>query len=394
MQNKKIKVAINGAGRIGRAFYKIAASVDQIEIVAINDLGDIENIAYLMKFDSAYGKSGFAVDVSADKKALMLGGKKVHFFSEKEPKNLPWKDLGIDVVVESTGFFTSYEKSKGHLEAGAKRVVISAPAKDEPGSMLQTPTILIGINEGDFVKAPVTSNASCTTNASSPVMAILDEVIGIEKAILSTVHGYTASQSLVDSPNKKDWKEGRAAGQNIVPTSTGAALAVAKALPQLQGKFDGISMRVPVIAGSIADITFIAKRPTSVEEVNQILLTASQDERWRDVFSCTNDPLVSSDIVGSIFASIADLNLTRVVDRTLVKVCAWYDNEIGYTHALVMHVLKAAEVVIEDHSEFNKNLLESHADEEMHLGHTFEEQGGDQKKENHIESQAAIPRYI
>ncbi len=361
MTQKKIKVAINGAGRIGRAFYKIAQSLDQMEIVAINDLGDIENIAYLMKFDSAYGKSGFSVDVSPDKKSLLLSGRKVAFYSEKEPKNLPWKDLQIDVVVESTGFFTSYEKAKGHLEAGAKRVVISAPAKDDAGSAIQTPTILIGINENEFVKCPVTSNASCTTNASSPVMAILDEAIGIEKAILSTVHGYTASQSLVDSPSKKDWKEGRAAGQNIVPTSTGAAIAVAKALPQLKNKFDGISMRVPVIAGSIADITFIAKRPTSVEEINQIFLTASQDDRWRDVFSCTNDPLVSSDIVGSTYASIADLSLTRVVDRTLVKVCAWYDNEIGYTHALVLHVLKAANVPIGEHTEFNKDLIGSHA---------------------------------
>ena len=356
--NKKIKVAINGAGRIGRAFYKIAASFPQIEVVAINDLGDIENIAYLLKYDSAYGKSGFAVEVSPDKKSLILASKKVHFFSEKDPKALPWKDLDIDVVVESTGIFTSYEKAKPHLEAGAKRVVISAPAKDGEGAV-KTPTVLLGINEGEMANCPVTSNASCTTNASSPVMAILDEAIGIEKAILSTVHGYTASQSIVDGTDKKDWKEGRAAAQNIVPTSTGAAIAVAKALPQLDGKFDGISMRVPVIAGSIADITMLTKRPTTKEEVNQILLKAAQDKRWEDLFTCTNDPLVSSDIVGCTYASIADLGLTRVVDKNLVKVCAWYDNEIGYTHALVMHVLKAANVPIESHDEFNKNLLES-----------------------------------
>ncbi len=357
--NKKIKVAINGAGRIGRAFYKIAQSISEIDIVAINDLGDIENIAYLMKYDSAYGKSGFSVEVNTDKKSLLICGKKVHFFSEKEPKNLPWKNLEIDVVVESTGFFTSYEKAYPHIEAGAKRVVISAPAKDADGSAVKTPTILMGINEKEFANCPVTSNASCTTNASSPVMAILDEVIGIEKAILSTVHGYTASQSLVDSPSKKDFKEGRAAAQNIVPTSTGAAIAVAKALPQLENKFDGISMRVPVIAGSIADITFIAKRPTTVEEVNQILTKASEDKRWDDIFTITNDPLVSSDIVGSTYASIADLGLTRVVDKNLVKVCAWYDNEIGYTHALVMHVLRAGNVTVEDHTEFSKNLIDS-----------------------------------
>ncbi len=337
---QKIRVAINGAGRIGRAFYKIAQSVPEIEVVALNDLGDIENIAYLMKYDSAYGKSGYAVEVAQDKKSLTIAGKKISYFSEKDPALLPWKDLQIDVVVESTGFFTSYSKAHPHIEAGAKRVVISAPAKDEPQNP-KVPTILMGINEGDFALCPITSNASCTTNASSPVMAILDKAIGIEKAILSTVHGYTASQSLVDGPSKKDWKEGRAAAQNIVPTSTGAAQAVAKALPQFVNKFDGISMRVPVIAGSIADITFVAKKPTTVEEVNNALIKAAEDVLWKETFAVTTDPLVSSDIVGSVFASIADLSLTRVVDGTLVKVCAWYDNEIGYTHALVMHVVKA-----------------------------------------------------
>ncbi|MES2059614.1 MAG: glyceraldehyde 3-phosphate dehydrogenase NAD-binding domain-containing protein [Patescibacteria group bacterium] len=336
----KIRVAINGAGRIGRAFYKVAQQFDDIEIVALNDLGDIDNIAYLMKYDSAYGRAGFAIDVAPDKKSLIIAGKKVDFFSEKDPVNLPWKALNIDVVVESTGFFTSYTKALPHITAGAKRVVITAPAKDDAGSPA-TPTILMGINEKDFGLAAVTSNASCTTNSSSPLMQIIDETIGIEKALLSTVHGYTASQSLVDAPSKKDWKEGRAAAQNIVPTSTGAAIAVTKALPQLVGKFDGVSFRVPVIAGSISDIVFIAKRPTTKEEINSILEKASKEERWRDIFTITKEALVSSDIVGCPYASIADLNLTRVVDGNLVKVCAWYDNEIGYTHALVMHVIKA-----------------------------------------------------
>jgi glyceraldehyde 3-phosphate dehydrogenase len=343
----KIKVAINGAGRIGRAFYKIAQAEDNIEVVAINDLGDVDNIAYLMKYDSAYGKSGYAIEVAPDKKSLTIGGKKVLYFSEKEPGNLPWKDLGIDVVVESTGFFTSYTKALPHITAGAKRVVISAPAKDEAGSPV-VPTILMGINEKDFENSAITSNASCTTNSASPVMAILDEVIGIDKAILSTVHGYTASQSLVDSPAKKDWKEGRAAAQNIVPTSTGAAIAVAKALPQLLNKFDGISMRVPVIAGSIADITLISKRATSVEEINKILEDASKIPRWSGTFAVTREPLVSSDIVGSVYASIADLNLTKVVGDNLVKVCAWYDNEIGYTHALMLHVIKAGQTPVKN----------------------------------------------
>jgi glyceraldehyde 3-phosphate dehydrogenase len=342
----KIKVAINGAGRIGRAFYKIAQSESELDVVAINDLGDIENIAYLMKYDSAYGKSGYSIQVAEDKKSLTIAGKKVLYFSEKDPANLPWKDLDIDVVVESTGFFTSYAKAYPHITAGAKRVVISAPAKDEAGSP-KVPTILMGINENEFGLSPITSNASCTTNASSPVMSILDETVGIEKAILSTVHAYTASQSLVDSPGKKDWKEGRAAAQNIVPTSTGAAQAVAKALPQLLGKFDGISMRVPVVAGSIADITVLTKCNTTVEEINKILSDAAIHERWKNTFAVTTEQLVSTDIVGSVFASIADLNLTRVVDGNLVKVCAWYDNEIGYTHALVLHVLKAGKTPVE-----------------------------------------------
>jgi len=341
----KIQVAINGAGRIGRAFYKVAQGFDEIDIVALNDLGDIENIAYLMKYDSAYGKAGYAIEVAPDKKSLTIGGKKVAFYSEKEPAKLPWKALNIDVVVESTGFFTSYSKAMPHIRAGAKRVVITAPAKDEAGSPA-TPTILMGINEKDFALCPITSNASCTTNSASPVMQILDEAIGIEKALLSTVHGYTASQSLVDAPNKKDWKEGRAAAQNIVPTSTGAAIAVTKALPQLAGKFDGISFRVPVIAGSISDMVFISKRPTTKDEVNEILEKAAKEERWKDIFTVTKEALVSSDIVGCPFASIADLNLTKVVDGNLVKVCSWYDNEIGYTHALVMHVLKAGKTPV------------------------------------------------
>jgi len=336
----KIKVAINGAGRIGRAFYKLASKRDDIDIVAINDLGDIGNIAYLLKYDSAYGRSGLDVKVSDDKKTLFINGKETKYVSEKDPAALPWKDLGIDVVVESTGLFTSRIKAQAHIAAGAKRVVITAPAKDEAGAP-QTATILMGINNDRFKDSVVTSNASCTTNAASPLMAILDAAVGIEKAVLNTTHGYTASQSIVDGPAKKDWKEGRAAAHNIVPTSTGAAIAVTLALPQLVGKFDGISLRVPVIAGSIVDVTFISKKNTTVEEVNNALKVAAQNENWKKVFSVTDEPLVSSDIVGSDFASIADLNLTRVIDGNLVKVMAWYDNEMGYTHALVEHVLEA-----------------------------------------------------
>ncbi len=338
---KKIKVAINGAGRIGRAFIKVAHGRKDLEVVAVNDLGNIDNIAYLLKYDTAYGVTPFDVSVAEDKKSLLVDGKTVKYFSEKEPAALPWGDLGVDVVVESTGLFTSFESAKVHITAGAKRVVISAPAKDEAPA--DGATILMGINEEKFASCVVTSNASCTTNSASPLIAILHEAIGIEKAMLNTVHAYTASQSIVDGPNKKDFREGRSAAQNIVPSSTGAAIAVTKAFPELVGKFDGISMRVPVVVGSIADITFIAKRDTTKEEVNEILKKASKDERWANIFSATEEQLVSSDIKGSRFASIADLSFTRVVGGNLVKVLAWYDNEMGYTHTLVQHVIKAGQ---------------------------------------------------
>lgn len=337
---KKIRVAINGAGRIGRAFFKIARLRPEIEVVAMNDLGDIANIAYLLKYDTVYGRSDFEVKVRPDNKALVIDGKEILFLSEKEPANLPWGKLGVDVVVESTGLFTSFEKSKVHITAGAKKVVITAPVKDAPADETQA-TVLMGINDSALKKAVISSNASCTTNAGSPLMQILHETIGIEKALLNTTHGYTASQAIVDGPTRKgDFKEGRAAAQNIVPTSTGAAIAVTKAIPALDGKFDGISMRVPVPAGSIADVTFISKRDTSVEEVNLILKKASKEKRWEGIFSITEDPIVSSDIIGSKYGSIADLGLTRVVDGNLVKVCAWYDNEMGYTYTLVAHVIK------------------------------------------------------
>lgn len=332
---KTIRVAVNGFGRIGRAFVRQTWDRPEIELVAVNDLGSVENLAYLLKYDTVYGRAPFTVETREN--ALLINGKEVKFLSEKEPANLPWKDLGIDVVIESTGFFTDYEKASAHVTAGARKVVISAPVKAE--SPLGA-TVLMGLTN-EQPTCPITSNASCTTNAASPVIAILDETIGIEKAILSTTHAYTASQAIVDGPSKKDMKEGRAAAQNIVPTSTGAAIAVTKAYPSLAGKFDGISLRVPVPAGSIADITFVAKRPTSVDEVNQILRAAAADARWSGIFAATDEELVSSDIIGAPYASIADLGMTRVVDGNLVKVLAWYDNEAGYTHTLVEHAIAA-----------------------------------------------------
>ncbi|MCC6520985.1 type I glyceraldehyde-3-phosphate dehydrogenase [Candidatus Nomurabacteria bacterium] len=341
MEQKTINVAINGFGRIGRAFLKLAWNRPEITIVAVNDLGSLESLAYLLRHDTVY--RNWEHEVVIDGTDLVIDGKRVKFVSEKDTTKLPWKDLNIDVVVESTGLFTAYEKAKFHLDCGAKKVVITAPSKGDgsfPGE-----TILLAVNEDKFGTCAVTSNASCTTNAASPLIGILSEAIGIEKAILNTVHGYTASQALVDGPSKKDLREGRAAAQNIGPSSTGAAIAVTKAYPELTDLFDGISIRVPVPAGSIVDITFIAKRNTTKEEVNDILKQAAVTARWSGVFSVTDEPLVSSDILGSKFASIADLEMTRVVGGNLVKVMGWYDNEMGYTHTLVEHVIKTGKTI-------------------------------------------------
>src|SRR3989344_4332281 len=285
---KKLRVGINGFGRIGRAFLKVAWDSPEIEIVAVNDLGDVATMAYLLKYDTVYKE--WKRDIKVEGSEIVIDGRRVKVLSEKNPSNLPWKDLNVDVVVESTGLFTSFDKASVHLSAGAKKVVISAPAKGEG----KGETILLGVNEDRFGTCDVTSNASCTTNAASPLIAILHEALGIEKAVLNTVHGYTASQSLVDGPSKKparnatqgvageDLREGRAAAENIVPSSTGAAIAVTQAFPELEGLFDGISIRVPVPAGSIVDVTFISKKDTSKEEVNNILKKAAKEKRWKN----------------------------------------------------------------------------------------------------------------
>ncbi len=340
---KKVRVAINGFGRIGRAFYKLARTRPEIEIVAVNDLGDLENMAYLLKYDTAYGRADFDVEVvGGDEPGFVVEGQKVVLVQEKDASKLPWAKYNIDIVVESTGFYTSYEKSKVHLDAGAKRVVITAPVKGEVVEGIVGVTVLMGINDEKLATCQISSNASCTTNAASPVITILNETIGVEKALLNTTHGYTGTQKIVDGPGGKDFRGGRAAAQNMVPSSTGAAIAVTEAVPSLIGKFDGIAVRVPVIAGSIADITFISKRNTSVEEVNQILRDASKDPRWEGIFTVTDEPIVSSDVIGQLYGAIADLDLTRVVDGNLVKVMSWYDNEMGYTNTLVKHVVKVA----------------------------------------------------
>ena len=373
-KSKKARIAINGFGRIGRAFLKVVLASDTLEVVAINDLGDIKNMAYLLNNDTVYKKNSVAsfevlVEEMGDTEKYLLiknifiqnknqsgsiisvkkiEDKKIEFISQKDATLLPWKESNIDIVIESTGLFTSYDKANIHITCGAKRVIISAPAKEakegEDKSVIGE-TVLMSVNEDKLKTCNITSNASCTTNASSPLIAILDETIGIEKAMLNTVHAYTASQSIVDGPNKKDYREGRAAAQNIVPSSTGAAIAVGKVFTQIDGKFDGIAMRVPVPAGSIVDITFIAKRNTTTEEINNILRNASKEERWKIIFLASDEELVSSDIQGSHYASIADLKMTRVVGGNLVKVLGWYDNEMGYTHTLVTHAEKVAKLI-------------------------------------------------
>jgi len=331
-----IRVAINGFGRIGRGFTRAAHGKENIEIVAINDLAPAANLAYLLKYDSVYGRAPFSVE--AAESAIIIDGKKVPVLAEKEPAKLPWRDLKVDIVVESTGLFTTADKARGHIDAGAKRVVISAPGKGEG-----VETVLLGVNEEKLATCEISSNASCTTNAVGPVMGILDEAIGIERAILNTIHAYTASQAIVDGVAPDDFRRGRAGALNMGPSSTGAAKATALVYPQFKGKFDGIAVRVPVASGSLADVTFVARRATSVEEVNEALRAAAKTDRWKRVFSVTEEPLVSSDILGLPYGSIADLGMTRVVDGTLVKVLTWYDNEMGYAHTLVGHVLKVAE---------------------------------------------------
>lgn len=340
---KKIRVGINGLGRIGRAFLRLGIKNPDIQIVGANDLADLDNIAYLLKYDSAYGR--FAGKVEAGENCLLVDGQTIKFIQEKDPANLPWGELMVDVVVEATGVFETYAQTKSHLDAGARKVVISAPTKDEPLPGIPGGTFLININDENLNEQVITSNGSCTTNCAAPLIKILDESIGVEKALLNTIHGYTATQKLVDVVDAKDWRRGRAGAINLIPSTTGAAVAVGRVIPAIQGHFDGIAVRVPVITGSLVDITFVAKRKTSVEEVNVILEKAATLPRWQETFSATKEAIVSSDILGSSVASIADLSYTKVVDENLVKVMAWYDNEMGYVNTLIKHVLKLGRVV-------------------------------------------------
>ena len=320
-----IKVAINGFGRIGRHAFKVAWEKKNIEIVAINDLTDTRTLAHLLKYDTAY--PDFEPVVSYDEHNIIVGKKKIPAFAEKDPSILPWKKLGVDVVIESTGKFTKVEAAQVHLTAGAKKVVISAPGKGD------IKTFVLGINEKQYAGEQIIDNASCTTNCAAPVMMVLEKEFGIEKAMLTTIHSYTASQVLQDGPSK-DLREARAAAQNMVPTTTGAAIAVAKTIPSLQGKFDGLSVRVPTITVSLTDITAVLKRSVTKDDVNKAMAQASRTY-LKDILGVSDLPLVSSDFIGDPRSSIVDTGLTNVVAGNLVKVVAWYDNEWGYANRLV-----------------------------------------------------------
>jgi glyceraldehyde 3-phosphate dehydrogenase len=320
-----MKIAINGFGRIGRAAAKIILDKPDIELVAINDLGDLPTLAHLLKYDSCYGI--YPKEVGYDENELLVNTHKIHFYSEKDPGKLPWRELEIDVVIESTGVFLTKEMARGHIEAGAKKVILSAPAKDD------TPIYVMGVNADKYADEKVISCASCTTNCITPIMKILEDNFGVEKSLMTTIHSYTADQNLVDGPHK-DWRRARAAGINIVPTTTGAAKAAFKTIPALEGRFDGLAIRVPTPVVSLSDITAVLKKKTDAEELNKIFIEASEKE-YEGLLAASDEPLVSTDLIQNSNSSIVDLSLTQVIKGDLVKVIAWYDNEWGYSNRLV-----------------------------------------------------------
>lgn len=329
------KIAINGFGRIGRNAFKLAFERDDIEVVAINDLTDTKTLAHLLKHDSTYGT--YHYDVSYDENSIFVAGKQIRVLAERDPALLPWGEIGIDVVIEATGLFVQPEKARAHINAGAKKVVISAPAKGEGAKF-----IVLGVNEHELTREDdIISNASCTTNCIAPVMAVLEREFGIEKSLMTTVHSYTASQRILDAP-AKDLREARSAAENIVPTTTGAAIATAKVIPSLEGKFDGLSVRVPTPVVSLSDITAVLKRNTTKEEINEVFKRAVADPFYQGILAVTDEPLVSMDFKGNSHSSIVDLSLTNVVDGNLIKVVAWYDNEWGYSNRLVEIVADVA----------------------------------------------------
>lgn len=323
-----IRVGINGFGRIGRNFFRAALERGaDFEVVAVNDLTDNKTLAHLLKYDSILGR--LEGEVSYDDESITVNGKTIRVFAEKDPANLPWSDVKVDIVVESTGFFTDATKAKAHLDGGAKKVIISAPAKNEDA------TFVYGVNHKDYdpEKHNVVSNASCTTNCLAPMAKALNDAIGIERGLMTTVHAYTGDQRIQDAPHK-DLRRARAAAQNMVPTTTGAARAVALVLPELKGKLDGYAVRVPVITGSMTDLTFIASKEVTVDEVNAAVKKASEEGDLAGILAYTEDPIVSTDIVTDPHPSIFDAGLTKVMGNE-VKVVSWYDNEWGYSNQLV-----------------------------------------------------------
>lgn len=336
-RSRTTKVAINGFGRIGRQAFKIAIEKNEIQIVGINDLTSPQVLAHLLRYDTNYGN--YKHEVGYDETNIIVDGVQYPVFAEKEPEKLPWGKLGVDVVIESTGRFTDSESAGAHIKAGARHVVISAPAKDEG----VTPTIVLGVNPQDYSGQPVVSNASCTTNCITPVIAVLHKTFGIQKAFMSTIHSYTAEQNLVDGPppggKANDLRRARSAAENIIPTSSGAAISTTQAIPDLKGKFDGMAFRVPTPVGSLSDFTLLLSKNTTAEEINQVFTDASKTSMFKGILEVTNEQIVSSDIIGNPASCIVDLSLTRVIDGNFVKVVAWYDNEFGYSNRLVEEVI-------------------------------------------------------
>jgi len=327
------KVAINGMGRIGRAAFKIIMDQPELELVAVNDLMPIDNLAYLLNYDTVYGRYKDRVEFSSE--ALQVAGKTIKFLSERDPANLPWKGLGVDIVFECTGLFTQSEGLSKHLTAGAKYAILSAPPKGP-----DICCIVHGVTKPGEADRAI-SCASCTTNCITPVVEIMGRRLGFKKAIMTTIHAYTSSQAIVDGPSKK-FRRGRAGAANLVPTSTGAAVATTNVLPQYKGKFDGVAMRCPVILGSVADLVFVTERPTTVEEINRIFKEEAESQRYKDILDYAKDEIVSSDIIGSTYASIFDPSMTQVVDGDLVKVMSWYDNEWSYTSQMIREAVRLA----------------------------------------------------
>ncbi|MBI4050222.1 MAG: type I glyceraldehyde-3-phosphate dehydrogenase [Candidatus Doudnabacteria bacterium] len=327
----KIRVAINGFGRIGRSAFKVALEKKNLEVVAINDLTDAKTLAHLLKYDTAYGI--YEREVAARLGKLIVDKKPYPIFAEKDPSKLPWRKLKVDVVLECTGVFTKDGAARVHLAAGAKRVIVSAPTKGTGGIK----TFVMGVNEDQFRGDAVISNASCTTNCLGPVAQVILDKFGIKKAMMTTVHSYTQDQNLQDGPHR-DLRRARAAAANIVPTTTGAAIAATEAIPDLRGKFDGIALRVPTITGSVTDFTFLVSRRVSVDAINGAFRAAARQKRYQGILAVTEDPIVSSDIIGTTYSAIVDVGFTRVVDGDLVKVLAWYDNEWGYANRLVEQI--------------------------------------------------------